>query len=215
MYGYTASEQCAVTVTSNDIPTIQANNQEFQVATTFNPMTVATASDTEDGDISANIVVTANNTDNTKVGVYDVSYKVIDSDGNYATKDITVTYTAIQATVETQQPSNISTTQSTLNANITNAGGEKTSREFEWGISSGTYVDTCITNSGLEGSYSCNIENLTSNTTYYYRAKTTNSFGTSYGNEMQFTTESTITPHSTIKNQGTIKMQGNVWIGGN
>jgi hypothetical protein len=215
MYGYTASEQCAVTVTSNDIPTIQANNQVLQVGTTFNPLSVATASDTEDGDISANIVVTANNTDNTKVGVYDVSYKVIDSDGNYATKDITVTYTAIQATVETQQPSNISTTQSTLNANITNAGGEKTSREFEWGISSGTYADTCITNSGLEGSYSCNIENLTSNTTYYYRAKTTNSFGTSYGNEMQFTTESTITPHSTIKNQGTIKMQGNVWIGGN
>jgi hypothetical protein len=44
------------------------------------------------------------------------------------------------------------------------------------------------TDAGTTGEFTSNITNLASNTTYYMRAYATNSAGTTYGNEVSFTT---------------------------
>ena len=47
-----------------------------------------TATDEEDGDISGSIEVLNNEVDTTKVGIYEVTYKVTDSQGASTTKDV-------------------------------------------------------------------------------------------------------------------------------
>ncbi|STY34603.1 immunoglobulin-like domain-containing protein [Listeria fleischmannii] len=89
--GNEATKTITVTVGTNDKPVITASDKTIKVGDTFDPKAGVTASDTEDGDLTSAIVVTSNNVDTTKAGTYQVSYKVTDSDGNEATKTITVT----------------------------------------------------------------------------------------------------------------------------
>ncbi|WP_208970489.1 immunoglobulin-like domain-containing protein, partial [Listeria valentina] len=89
--GNETTKTVTVTVGTNDKPVINAEDKTIKVGDTFDPKTDVTASDTEDGDLTSAIEVTANNVDTTKAGTYQVSYKVTDSDGNEATKTITVT----------------------------------------------------------------------------------------------------------------------------
>ena len=63
------------------------------------------------------------------------------------------------------------------------------------------------------GVFSSNITNLTRNTKYYVRAYATNSIGTSYGNELSFTTAdkaTVVTKDPIIKNHGEVECGGNV-----
>ncbi|MGW8184632.1 MAG: Ig-like domain-containing protein [Candidatus Moraniibacteriota bacterium] len=76
----------------------------------------------------------------------------------------------------------------TINGNILNTGGDNPERIIEWGTVSGTYADSCTVGVGGIGVYSCNLTGLTSNTTYYFRAKSINIYGTSYGSELSFAT---------------------------
>ncbi|WP_221635736.1 immunoglobulin-like domain-containing protein, partial [Listeria aquatica] len=89
--GNESTKTITVTVRTNDKPVINAADKTLKVGDTFDPKAGVTASDTEDGDLTSAIEVTANNVDTTKAGTYQVSYKVTDSDGNEATKTITVT----------------------------------------------------------------------------------------------------------------------------
>ncbi|MGJ8730685.1 immunoglobulin-like domain-containing protein [Listeria aquatica] len=89
--GNEATKTITVTVSTNDKPVINAADKTLKVGDTFDPKAGVTASDAEDGDLTSAIEVTANNVDTTKAGTYQVSYKVTDSDGNEATKTITVT----------------------------------------------------------------------------------------------------------------------------
>ncbi|WP_088840805.1 immunoglobulin-like domain-containing protein [Listeria sp. ILCC797] len=91
--GNEATKTITVTVATNDIPVITAADKTLKVGDAFDPKTGVTASDTEDGDLTSAIEITANNVDTTKAGTYQVTYKVTDSDGNEATKTITVTVT--------------------------------------------------------------------------------------------------------------------------
>lgn len=75
---------------SNTPPTIQAADRELAFGEAFDPLENVTASDQEDGDISASIQVTHNDVDSTKAGGYHVTYEVTDSKGAVATKTITV-----------------------------------------------------------------------------------------------------------------------------
>ncbi|WP_415821517.1 immunoglobulin-like domain-containing protein, partial [Listeria booriae] len=67
----------------------------------FDPMTGVSASDTEDGDVTGNITVTANDVNVNQEGTYHVTYSVTDSDDNTTTKTITVTVTSNDAPVIT------------------------------------------------------------------------------------------------------------------
>jgi hypothetical protein len=103
--------------------------------------------------------------------------------------DVSTSYADLSApTVTTVATSDINPTAAQGNGNITATNGENPTRYIEWGTSTGTYTDSCSAGTGGTGAYSCNITNLTPDTTYYYRAKATNSAGTSYGSELSFHT---------------------------
>lgn len=97
-------------------------------------------------------------------------------------------YAVSVPTVTTQPASYIATTSATGNATILDDGGEDLTREIQWGITSGVYTHSCLASSGSVGDYTCDMTELSLDTKYYYRAKATNSAGTSYGSERSFTT---------------------------
>ena len=77
--------------TLNEAPIITATDKTITVGDTFDPKADVTASDKEDGDITANLEVVKNEVNTTKAGVYEVAYKVTDSQGASYTKTIKVT----------------------------------------------------------------------------------------------------------------------------
>ncbi|MBC1650160.1 DUF5011 domain-containing protein [Listeria booriae] len=88
-----------VYVRTNDKPVIHASDQTFKAGASFDPFAGMSASDTEDGDITANVTITANDVDASKAGTYHVTYSVTDSDGNETEKTITVTILSNDAPV--------------------------------------------------------------------------------------------------------------------
>ncbi|MDO5690187.1 MAG: cell wall-binding repeat-containing protein [Tissierellia bacterium] len=89
--GKTATATATVEV--NALPTINAENRTITQGDAFDPLTGVTASDLEDGDLTAKIQVVANAVKPDTPGVYSVTYKVEDSMGNSFTKTIYVTVT--------------------------------------------------------------------------------------------------------------------------
>ena len=81
----------------NQIPQIQAEDQELYVGDSFDPLKGVIASDTEDGDIMGSIEILENNVpvneegQVTAAGTYSVTYTVKDSQGASAVKTIQVT----------------------------------------------------------------------------------------------------------------------------
>ncbi|MBC1559596.1 DUF5011 domain-containing protein [Listeria booriae] len=80
-----------VYVRTNDKPVIHASDQTFKAGASFDPLAGMSASDTEDGDITANVSITASDVDANKAGTYHVTYSVTDSDDNTTTKTVTIT----------------------------------------------------------------------------------------------------------------------------
>ena len=75
----------------NEVPTIQAEDKTLTVGDTFDQKKDVTATDKEDGDLTAKIEIAKNTVDMTKAGTYEVTYKVTDSEGASTTKTITIT----------------------------------------------------------------------------------------------------------------------------
>ncbi|MBC2177645.1 DUF5011 domain-containing protein [Listeria booriae] len=99
--GNTTTKTITVTVSSNNAPVITAADKTLKKGASFDPMAGVTASDTEDGNVTDKVTVTANDVDTSAVGTYHVTYSVTDSDGNTTTKTITVTVTSNDAPVIT------------------------------------------------------------------------------------------------------------------
>lgn len=97
----------------------------------------------------------------------------------------------VAPTISTASPSasNVSDTEVTVTANLSDTGGEDPSRGIEYGTETGVYtVGSCTAGTGGAGDYSCVLTGLTPGTTYFVRAKATNSAGTTYGTEVEITT---------------------------
>lgn len=77
-------------LTENSAPIIEANNREINIGDNFNTLEMVYAIDKEDGDLTNNIKVIKNEVDINKQGKYEVSYEVVDKDGNKTTKTIIV-----------------------------------------------------------------------------------------------------------------------------
>ncbi|MDX9696942.1 MAG: fibrobacter succinogenes major paralogous domain-containing protein [Bacteroidales bacterium] len=94
-------------------------------------------------------------------------------------------------TVTTTTISNITATSAESGGNVTDDGGFAiTSRGVCWSTTSNpTIANNHTTNSSGTGSFSSNLTGLNVNTTYYVRAYATNTNGTVYGTEYNFTTE--------------------------
>jgi len=99
-------------------------------------------------------------------------------------------------TVTTTAASNIAATTATAGGNVTADGDATvTTRGVCWSTSESPTVSNTQAVSGTgTGSYSCSLTGLTANTTYYLRAFATNSVGTSYGEQVSFTTSSPTAP---------------------
>ena len=93
-------------------------------------------------------------------------------------------------TLTTTAVTGITTTAASSGGNITDDGGaEVTARGICWGTAAGPTITGSKTSDGTGiGSFTSSITGLTPNTKYYVRAYATNSEGTAYGNEVDFTT---------------------------
>ena len=89
---------------------------------------------------------------------------------------------------------NVTQTSVLGGGNVTNDGGATvTERGLCWSVSSNpTISDSHLSNGGGTGEFWLSITGLAANTTYHVKAYATNSVGTSYGNEVIFTTISTV-----------------------
>ena len=78
-------------VPMNAAPVITATDKIIEVGDTFDPMADVTATDAEDGDLTDKIEILKNDVNVNEPGIYDVTYKVTDSEGASYTTTIKVT----------------------------------------------------------------------------------------------------------------------------
>jgi hypothetical protein len=97
-------------------------------------------------------------------------------------------------TVTTEAVSSITDTTATGNGTVTDDGGDTiTERGIVWSTSANpTTADDKATSAGTTGAFTASLTGLTSGTLYHARAYATNSVGTSYGDDVTFTTETDI-----------------------
>lgn len=88
----------------NKSPVIKAEDVTIVVGDKFNALDGVTAYDEEDGDITHKIKVKKNNVVEDKAGVYDVTYKVEDNNGNITEKTIKVTVKAKEEATTNEKP---------------------------------------------------------------------------------------------------------------
>ena len=88
--GASVKKEIKVVVRSNEKPEISAKDVVLKVDDKFDVKSGVSASDKEDGDITSKIEVVENTVDTTKAGEYKVVYKVTDSQGASAKKEIKV-----------------------------------------------------------------------------------------------------------------------------
>ena len=111
----------------------------------------------------------------------------------WAIDDIQVT--GVSTILTTLEPSSVTLTSAVSGGNITFDGGSPvTSRGVCWGVSENPTVAGNHTTDGAgTGVFSSNITSLTAGTIYHIRSYATNSYGTSYGNDLLC---STVCPES-------------------
>jgi hypothetical protein len=104
--------------------------------------------------------------------------------------------------VTTAAISGVSYTVATSGGNVTDNGGASIlARGVCWSTSPSPTISNSFTNSGTgTGSFVSNLSNLQSATIYYVRAFATNSAGTAYGEEVSFTTTTSIPQLTTTAN---------------
>lgn len=96
----------------------------------------------------------------------------------------------IRPTVKTLEAANITEITASIEGNVTGDGGAPiTEKGVCWATSSKPTLENNFTKiGGGKGSYTNQLNDLEENTTYYVRAYATNKEGTSFGNEISFTT---------------------------
>ena len=104
----------------------------------------------------------------------------------------TATVVPVAPTVSTTAATSITSTTAMSGGNVISDGGAVvTARGVCYSTSSNPTISSNITTNGNgTGSYISNLTGLSPNTKYYVRAYATNSQGTSYGNQISFTTNS-------------------------
>ncbi|MWV46248.1 hypothetical protein GRF59_21835 [Paenibacillus sp. HJL G12] len=119
------------------------------------------------------------------------------------------------ATVSTDSVTNVTSTSADVGGDVTNDGGAVvTERGIVYSASSNpTIADTKVIVAGTTGKYTSNLTGLTAETTYHVRAFATNSVGTSYGNDVSFTTLASTPPTATVIGMSLDKHTGTIQVG--
>jgi hypothetical protein len=110
--------------------------------------------------------------------------------GNEETFSTTASPPSVLATVTTTAVSSLTSSSATTGGNVTLDGGAAvTGRGVAYGTTAGPTIAGTITSDGTgTGAFTSQLNGLTSSTQYYVRTYATNSVGTAYGNEVDFTT---------------------------
>jgi uncharacterized protein (TIGR02145 family) len=174
-------------------------------ATTASPTT--SNSKTTDG--SGSGTFTSSITGLTAGTAYHVRAYATNSFGTAYGNDVPFTTSAVMPTVTTTAPTAKTQTTATLGGNVTaNGGAAVSARGVAYGTSASPTIAGSHTSDGTgDGVFTSNLTGLTPGTLYYARAYATNSVGTAYGSEVQFTTDpillatvTTATPASVTNN---------------
>jgi uncharacterized protein (TIGR02145 family) len=145
----------------------------------------------------------ASNISNISDFAKNISTKNIGSPGQTLTidKDGKMTWVSNFPTISSNVITDIKPNSSVSGGSIPSDGGSPvTSRGVVWSTNSNPTISLSTKTSdgtGI-GNFTSNLTGLSSNTTYYVRAYATNSVGTSYGNEIVFTTVANIPILTTI-----------------
>lgn len=129
------------------------------------------------------------------------------------------TLTIEKPTVTTAVATDITWTTAKAGGNVTDDGNDKvTERGICWGTGhnpdTGSGFSHLAASSAGTGSFTVNITGLTAETKYYVRAYATNSKGTSYGEEKEFTTQALQKPTVTTASVGQFNFTNGTAIGG-
>jgi len=123
------------------------------------------------------------------------------------TENLEIIALAVAPTVTTQAVTDIAVTTATGNGNITDLGTpEATQHGVCWNTGGTPTTADDKTEEGVPeatGAFTSSITGLTANTLYYVRAYATNSEGTSYGDEVSFTTLVETAEKGTLWQEGT------------
>ena len=128
--------------------------------------------------------------------------------------NFTTLYETTLPTVNTTAVTDITQDAATSGGNVTATGvADVTERGICWSTNHNPTISGSHANNGMgTGSYTIRMTGLTANTTYFVRAYAINSVGTSYGNELSFTTEQvptyTISVSANPTNEGTVSGGG-------
>jgi hypothetical protein len=141
----------------------------------------------------------------------------------YGVQEQFTALSTLVATLTTTAPYGVSATGATVGGNVTSDGNSTvTERGICYGTNAApTTADTKMPNGAGTGSFTSPLTGLKSGTTYYVRAYAINSIGTSYGNEVQFSTNIVLSAPTvtTIAASGisstTATLGGNVTSDGN
>lgn len=121
---------------------------------------------------------------------YYVRAYATNSVGTVYGEDVSFSTTSGDILISLSNPTNITATSASCSANITDDGGATvTERGICWSTSQYPTILSFHTSIGNgTGEYTASMSDLTPATTYYVRAYATNSAGTSYSNQVSFTT---------------------------
>ena len=133
-------------------------------------------------------------------------------------KQIRFSFTKVSApTVTTVKATNITTDAATVGGNVTSDNGTSvTERGVCWGTSANPTVSNNKKASGTgTGSFTVTLSSLSDATTYYVRAYAINAEGTSYGDEITFTTTKKATAPTVTTTKATNIKTNAATVGGN
>ena len=175
-------------------------------STTANPD--ITASHTTDG--SGSGVFTSSITGLTPGTLYHVRAYATNTGGTAYGSDLQFTTLTALPTVTTTTPTSILSTTASSGGNVTADGGATvTARGVCWATTASPVATGNHTTDGTDiGAFTSSITGLTANTPYHVRAYATNSVGTAYGSDLQFTTLALPTLGVTPSNQNVTAVAG-------
>jgi len=156
-------------------------------STSFNP----TINDNKTNDGTGTGIFTSNLTELAVNTTYYVRAYATNTNGTVYGSEFNFTTDDGLPTVTTIEISNITSTSAQSGGNITDDGGFAiTTRGVCWSTSQNPNINDNKTTDGTgTGSFTSNLTGLDISTTYYLKSYASNSVGTSYGNEITFTTK--------------------------
>jgi len=184
-------------------------------STSTNP-TVALTTKTAQGAIAATGAFTSSIAGLTANTTYYVKAYATNTAGTSYGTEVSFTTLAIAPTVTTQAVSSITSTTAIGNGDITNLG---VPNPTAYGVCWNTSGTPTTTDSKIDkgpasaiGAFTASMGSLTANTTYFLRTFATNTAGTSYGNEVTFTTHDITSVSFTSTSQSSVGESGTLTI---